>query len=407
MALHREYIAFLPWDQQSPAGPLDEPVPPELPPGLEGYWEENARTCFQAARAFNDLMWTCKEERALVETPIVGFAMFYVVQIRMSPRKTGSTDAADIYPVIWCRFFAHQDQHNLLCTHGTSHDTELSENSYKAYSILVHMHERLPMARMWCLDSKEYLEKLKELRKLRQGTGESPISNSSTSTDGSNQGLMHWKSIEKKMTEFSRIYDADLEADDNLSTNLQQLDHASEPDSPQVIKSEKEDKNNRTPAPRPGSFVAINAEAKPLNGDGPPNGKPSKPVDTYIATPLPRECPAPFQVAVHHRGVEPSSNGSPLFQPPSVYHPPGSKEPDNFNQPTYNPVAPPISPYNNVQHPIPLYDESYAEVLCWPTAHYSLQFAAGNSGNTYETMPLNTYHGFQGNYDETENNSMT
>lgn len=87
MALHREYIAYLPWDQPKPAGPIDGPMPPTPPKGEEDYWEKNARSCFKAARAFNDLTWTCKEEGVLVETPVVGFAMFYVMQIGMSPRK--------------------------------------------------------------------------------------------------------------------------------------------------------------------------------------------------------------------------------------------------------------------------------------------------------------------------------
>jgi len=85
MALHREYIAFLPWDQPKPRGPIDGPHLPEPPPT---YWEDNARACFKAAKDFNELAWACSEEGVLVETPVVGFAMFYVVQIGALASRT-------------------------------------------------------------------------------------------------------------------------------------------------------------------------------------------------------------------------------------------------------------------------------------------------------------------------------
>jgi hypothetical protein len=81
MALHREYIAFLPWDQRKPAGPVDGRELPPPPANKATYWEDNARVCFKAAKQFNDLARACLEEGVLVETPVVGFAMFYVLQI--------------------------------------------------------------------------------------------------------------------------------------------------------------------------------------------------------------------------------------------------------------------------------------------------------------------------------------
>jgi hypothetical protein len=82
MSLHREYIAFLPWDQLKPAGPVDGPLLTPPPEEHETYWEDNARDCFYATREFMNLAWRCREEGGLVETPLVGFAMFYVTQIR-------------------------------------------------------------------------------------------------------------------------------------------------------------------------------------------------------------------------------------------------------------------------------------------------------------------------------------
>jgi hypothetical protein len=81
MALHREYIAYLAWEQLKPAGPVDGPPLPPPPPQLATYWEDNARKCFHAAKQFLDLAWRCYQSGKLVETPLVGFAMFYVTQI--------------------------------------------------------------------------------------------------------------------------------------------------------------------------------------------------------------------------------------------------------------------------------------------------------------------------------------
>ena len=89
MALHREYIAFLPWDQRQPAGPIDGRTLPPPPTEEKTYWKDNASSCFRAARQFNDLARACFDDGVLVETPVVGFAMFYVVQIGALVHRLG------------------------------------------------------------------------------------------------------------------------------------------------------------------------------------------------------------------------------------------------------------------------------------------------------------------------------
>jgi hypothetical protein len=77
--LHREYVPFIPLRCKKPEGPLDPPLfPPakyDVPPG---YWEDSARQCFKAARDLVDLARTCQEWNVLVQTPIVGFAIYTV-----------------------------------------------------------------------------------------------------------------------------------------------------------------------------------------------------------------------------------------------------------------------------------------------------------------------------------------
>lgn len=77
MLLHREYLPFVPLRCSKPSGPLDPPLFPDdkyaVPPG---FWEHSASECFKSARDLMDLLRTCQEWGVLVETPIVGFAIY-------------------------------------------------------------------------------------------------------------------------------------------------------------------------------------------------------------------------------------------------------------------------------------------------------------------------------------------
>ena len=77
IVLHRAYLPFLPLRCSEPVGPLDEPtflrdqyaVP-------DGFWRESTRELFRAARNMMDLVIACQERGVLVETPIIGFAIY-------------------------------------------------------------------------------------------------------------------------------------------------------------------------------------------------------------------------------------------------------------------------------------------------------------------------------------------
>ena len=80
MALHREYLPLLPFEPEKPIGPIDgDKDHLKNPP--PGFWERDAEKCFKAAKDYLDLMTTCHEYGALVETPMTGFSLFYVLQI--------------------------------------------------------------------------------------------------------------------------------------------------------------------------------------------------------------------------------------------------------------------------------------------------------------------------------------
>jgi hypothetical protein len=305
--------------------------------------------------------------------------------------------------VIWCRFFPHQDQDNYLCTHGAAHDKLLSDNLEQAWTVLHHMQERLPMALMWCRDSSEYLDKLKELKRLRLGTGESPISNSSNSTEGSNDGLLHWQSIEKKMKEFHDTKDDDLGADaDHPVADLQRLlEHAKEPTSPEDIKSEKEESVRGPPSPvlpGPAGFTSVNRNSSVVS---------PKPMNGHTTTYASEQYPQTHQAGIHHN-VRTLSNGPTIYEPTVAYYPTlPPKGHESLTQEDYNymPTAttPLDPPYN------PSADPSFYAFAAWNSDHSLTSFSTGNDTGLNDSIiqsygPSQDYNGM---YSHTSNTSLS
>ncbi|KEQ91425.1 hypothetical protein AUEXF2481DRAFT_69893 [Aureobasidium subglaciale EXF-2481] len=77
LLLTREFLPFIPFRHGKPSGPLDgsrfDTVP--SPPG---FWEDSAHECFSAARDIVDLIGSFQEWGVVVETPLVGFALYNV-----------------------------------------------------------------------------------------------------------------------------------------------------------------------------------------------------------------------------------------------------------------------------------------------------------------------------------------
>ncbi|KAK2801403.1 hypothetical protein FQN49_008910, partial [Arthroderma sp. PD_2] len=77
IVLHRAYLPFLPLRPMDPQGPLDEPsYPPERYTVPDSFWKDSARELFRAARQMVELVRTCHERGVLMETPLVGFAIY-------------------------------------------------------------------------------------------------------------------------------------------------------------------------------------------------------------------------------------------------------------------------------------------------------------------------------------------
>ncbi|KAJ5929201.1 hypothetical protein N7454_007049 [Penicillium verhagenii] len=138
IVLHRAYVPFLPLRCNEPIGPLDEPLLPSDkvngPP--EGFWRDSARELSKAARQMIDLVVTCQGRGALVENPLVGFAIYNAT-----------------FCGVYSSHFPHMDPDGLLAAipPPASHDSHIpgAVQIRKSLDILREMQPRLRMATGW------------------------------------------------------------------------------------------------------------------------------------------------------------------------------------------------------------------------------------------------------------------
>ncbi|KAH0551142.1 hypothetical protein GP486_007521, partial [Trichoglossum hirsutum] len=237
VTLHREYIPFVPIRCSKPEGPVDAPVfPPDqytIPPG---FWDENARECFKAARNIMELVRACKDWGVLVETPIVGFAIYTVAFIgvycinfpHMDPYGFMSSGIPDA---------AMTDSNRSTTTTTTATATAIAittttpypppengkgaEEASRAVEILGHMRPRLKMADGWFRTikrvhnyyvkiKKDYHRNTKALAAASE-TDKSPEvpRNLTLREGGGGGGLEVYKLLEKTLKEFGSMEDDD------------------------------------------------------------------------------------------------------------------------------------------------------------------------------------------------------
>jgi hypothetical protein len=139
IVLHRAYIPFLPLRCSEPVGPLDEPTFPRDKYAFpEGFWRDSTKELFRAARLMMDLVVTCQERGVLVETPLVGFAIY---------------NAA--FMGIYAAHFGHMDQEGYLSSTSSFNDGTTGSGAQpqaqvrRSLDILRDMRQRLSMAAGW------------------------------------------------------------------------------------------------------------------------------------------------------------------------------------------------------------------------------------------------------------------
>lgn len=148
LLLCREFLPFIPFRHGKPSGPLDGthfdtiPSPP-------GFWEDSARECFAAARDIVDLISSFQEWGVVVETPLVGFALYNVALL-------------GVYVIN----FPWMDTQGYL--RRTAKDDGVAsgaEAARKAVELLASMKTRLYMASGWVQTVKRSHKYFSRLRK--------------------------------------------------------------------------------------------------------------------------------------------------------------------------------------------------------------------------------------------------
>lgn len=267
--LHREYVPFIPLRCAKPEGPLDPPLfPPskyDVPPL---FWEKSAQQCFRSARDLMDLVRTCQEWNVLVETPIVGFAIYTVAFVG-----------------VYCINFPWMDPDGFMCTRPASaHDGHPVTNAVgesrgfeaarKALEIIGQMRPRLHMADGWFKTINKmhrYLRRMKkDFAKNVQAHESSPESASSPESSrlslregGSGGGLDEYKLLERTLKEFGNLDDQDVEMADLHHSN-KPLDavYDDNSNSGATVKSEEGDRLTQPEHPKQeGPWNAINSIA--------------------------------------------------------------------------------------------------------------------------------------------------
>lgn len=212
IVLHRAYLPFLPLRCNEPVGPLDEPTfPREQYAVPDGFWRESTRELFRAARNMMDLVIACQERGVLVETPLVGFAIYNAAFIGL-----------------YAAHFSHMDVDGYLSPRQALSPTSTGMSiqpqlpTRKSLDILRDMRPRLGLAAGWFRTLNRlhtyFVKVKKDFVKTRSRSGDSlhshsPLGLRPVREGGLGGGLEEFKLLEKIFLEFGNIDDQIPEAD--------------------------------------------------------------------------------------------------------------------------------------------------------------------------------------------------
>lgn len=264
--LHREYVPFIPLRCSRPEGPLDPPLFPQdkydIPPG---FWDESARECFKPAREIIDLVRSCQEWTALVETPIVGFAVYNVA-------------FAGVYAIN----FPWMDTGSHLSTRFSSADPKKVEDRSgfeavsKALEMIGQMRSKVKMANGWFRTINRMYQYFRQIKRdykknvaAMENSSESESSPVSTRhlslrEGGIGGGLDEFRLLERTLHDFGNLEDQVEVTDTGQRPTSKQFDGIQDDahsHSGTTVKSEEADTRVGASAQRTGSvpWNAINA----------------------------------------------------------------------------------------------------------------------------------------------------
>ncbi|KAK5121812.1 hypothetical protein LTR85_004687 [Meristemomyces frigidus] len=410
--LHREYVPFVPIRCSKPEGPLDKPTfPPNeynVPPG---FWDESARECFRSAREIMDLVGSCQEWNALVETPIVGFAIYTVAFVG-----------------VYCINFPWMDPDGYMCTKPTAADARKPSGSSKsgesmgfqaarqALEMIGNMGRRLNMACGW-FDTvnkmhKYYQRMKKDYRKNVQAMGpssdsdDSPLSTRHLSLreGGEGGGLDEFKVLERTLKDFGKLEDEDVEMTDAGLRHGSRAADALYDDSSAGTTVKSEEPDHRTapteqPRPEGGPWNAINtAPGAPPSRHQSVSTPSTAPFRSYDSCPQQQHHQPAQPMPQQHSYAHQINNFRPAYasDTPVPGAPPSLTSPASHSASTPSQPSPPFerqpsyggwTPQNNTSYPMAPPHPAYTNGANTPHhhAHYPQQMPP------MQTAPASAY----------------
>lgn len=389
--LHREYVPFIPIRCSKPEGPLDPPLfPPEKYDVPPGFWDDSARECFKAAREVIDLVRSCQEWTALVETPIVGFAIYNVA-----------------FAGVYCINFPWMDPGSYLSTRVSTTGGQNIEGSKpgdhsgfeaarKALEMIGQMRTKLKMADGWFRTinrmhqyfrrmKRDYRKNVAAMETNASESEGSPVSTRHLSLreGGLGGGLDEFRLLERTLHDFGNLEDQDTEMTDaGQRPNSRPFDAVyddNQSHSGTTVKSDEAENRAGASASRSesGPWNAINAvptSADSRNGSvSTSSNGPFRPYDYYDQQhPQSQQLSQSWQQSDGHQ--------VPNFRPAALVQ-------DTQNEPGAPPgLTSPVSrTVSTPSQPSPPFHRQHQEHPGWSQQHtsYPMQLTQGAYGNGY------------------------
>ena len=210
IVLHRVYMPFMPFRCTDHVGPLDEPLLRDKYSLPDSFWRDSARELFRAARQMMDLAITCQERGVLVETPLVGFAIYQATFVG-----------------VYATHFGHMDQDDYLSSSKSSAGDLGSAGTLpgqgpaqtrKSLEILRDMKQRLTMAVGWYRTihrlhnyyskiKRDFRRNSRKLDLISPADGMEPHPNGIRSVREGGTGMDELKLLEKLFQDFGHTED--------------------------------------------------------------------------------------------------------------------------------------------------------------------------------------------------------
>lgn len=401
IVLHREYVPFIPIRCKKPEGPLDPPLFPsdkyDIPPC---FWEDSARECFKAAREIMDLVRSCQEWNALVETPIVGFAIYTVA-----------------FDGVYCINFPQMDPNGYMCTPRSSDAHQKLESSKpgeskgfeaarKALEMLGQMRPKLHMADGWFKTinrmhkyfrrmKSDYKKNMSALESNASESSDSPVSSRHLSLreGGVGGGLDEFKLLERTLKDFGNLEDQDLEMlDVGQRPNSRALDAVYDDHSISGTTVKSEEPDHRSVAVEPprsenGPWNAINAGpgiGASQNGTVSTSGSAQfRSYDSYQQPHHQSQAPPPQQPSYAHQ----INNFRPVYSNETPGAPgalPSVMSPTSYSATTPSQASPPFD--RQYQH----YNTWTPQNAAYPMQQLQPAYTNGISHQQHQLTPIQT-----------------